>query len=244
MFGRVACLTLALLVASLSGCGLFGRTKAQSIAPPAQLHSRLQVRPVALEPGQTHLQNVGTFAIGEYGSRDVEALTETIRATVAGATPPADAPAFDVHVVVRRFLVAHSNNEGFAVACVAWALTDATGAIRFHEQFYASDYVRLWGTIGGVKNNVHEGITRHIIEQAARVAAGEEPAPVTATYAHPSYEAATAGIPTQLSSVHYNAVFLGGGYSFRPVRIKGDSHRGWARRDDHIDWSARLSASS
>lgn len=222
------------------GCALVGRTKPQAIAMPAEMNARLDVRSVELEPGQTHLQNVGTFAWGEYGARDVAALEETIRTTLATASAKPEAPQFQVHVVVRRFLVAHSNNEGFAVACVAWALTDAQGVLRFHEQFYASDYVRLWGTIGGIKNHVHEGITRHITQQAARVSAGGEPAEITAPYTYPTYEAASARFPGKLTSIHFQALYLGGGYSFRAVRIDGDSQRDWARQDDHIDWAARL----
>ena len=51
MIGRVVCLTFALVVASAGGCGLFGRTKAQTIAPPQRMTTKLEVRSVTLEPG-------------------------------------------------------------------------------------------------------------------------------------------------------------------------------------------------
>lgn len=233
----VMALILPLLVALASGCGVFGRTKAQSIALPSGVTSDLELRSVTLEPGQTHLQNVGTFAVGEYDARDLAALEETIRTTFGA---PTSDPEYGVHIVVRRFLVAHSNNEGFAVACVAWALTDAEGSLRFHEQFYASDYVKLWGTVGGLKNHVHEGITRHIAQQASRVAAGHEPAEIDSPYTYSTYEAAISRFPAQLTSVHFQMLYLGGGYSFRSLLITDDSHRDWARGDEHIDWDGRL----
>lgn len=219
------------------GCALTGRTRPQDVARPAALKQPLRVETVELEPGQTHLQNVGTFAWGEYGERDLEILRESLQATV-GAAPAGPS----VHLVVRRFLVAHSNNEGFAVACVAWALTDETGALVFHEQFYAADYVKIWGTIGGIKNHVHEGITRHVAEQAARIRNGQQPAPPAGEYVFPSYESATAGMPTSLTSHHFQALYLGGAYAFARYAIKGDSHRDWARREDHLDWDARLAS--
>ena len=228
------------LVALIAGCALTGRTRPQDVARPAALKQPLRLATVELEPGQTRLQNVGTFAWGEYDGRDVGVLQESLQTTLGGGS--GDAP--QVHVVVRRFLVAHSNNEAFAVACVGWALTDADGTLLFHEQFYAADYVWLWGTIGGIKNNVHEGITRHIAEQAGRVMAGGEPTTPQGEYVFASYEAATAEMPDKLTSVHMNTLYLGGAYLFTTRTYRGDSNRTWARQEGHLDWEDRLAASA
>lgn len=231
----LAALIFASLFVSATGCALTGRTRPQEVARPAGLAAPLRVADVALEPGQTRLQNVGTFAWGEYDARDVGVLRESLDTTVGGA---ADGPS--VHVVVRRFLVAHSNNEALAVACVAWALTDASGQLLFHEQFYAADYVRIWGTVGGIKNHVHAGITEHVANQAARISNGQEPVAPSGEYVFDSYEAATAGMPDSLTSTHFQTLYLGGAYLFSAYSIKGRSDRGWARRNDHLDWDARL----
>ena len=234
---RFVSLLLACVFASATGCALTGRTRPQEVMRPAELASPLHVADVELEPGQTRLQNVGTFAWGEYDARDLGVLQESLDATVGGAS---EGPS--VHVVVRRFLVAHSNNEALAVACVAWALTNESGELVFHEQFYAADYVRIWGTVGGIKNHVHAGITEHVAKQAARVSNGEEPVAPSGEYVFASYEAATSGMPDKLTSTHFQTLYLGGAYLFSAYSINGSSDRQWARRDDHLNWQARLEA--
>lgn len=236
---RFVALVLASVFVSTTGCALTGRTRPQEVTRPAELESSLHVADVELEPGQTRLQNVGTFAWGEYDARDLDVLQESLDATVGGA---ASGPS--VHVVVRRFLVAHSNNEALAVACVAWALTDESGTPVFHEQFYAADYVRTWGTVGGIKNHVHAGITEHIAKQATRISNGDSPVAPSGEYVFASYEAATSGMPDSLTSTHFQALYLGGAYVFSVRTINGSSDRGWARREDHLDWDARLGPKS
>lgn len=232
---RFVALLLVSVFVSATGCALTGRTRPQEVTRPAELDSPLHVADVELEPGQTRLQNVGTFAWGEYDARDLGVLQESLEATVGGA---ASGPS--VHVVVRRFLVAHSNNEALAVACVAWALTDESGALVFHEQFYAADYVRIWGTVGGIKNHVHAGIVEHVSKQATRVSNGEAPLAPSGEYVFASYDAATSGMPDSLTSTHFQTLYLGGAYLFSAYAIKGGSDRAWARRDDHLDWDAQL----
>ena len=61
---------------------------------------------------------------------------------------------------------------------------------------------------------------------------------------HATYEAATAGMPSSLTSIHFNTVMLGGGYSFVARKIEGESERGWARRDDHVDWDSVLASNA
>ncbi len=231
-------LVLVALVAAPGGCGLFGRTKAKPLHDLQPLSVPLQVHEVALEPN-TKLQNVGTFAIGEYGARDLSTLEQTLEQSLDAAAKP-QGDEFRVHVLVRRFLVAHSNNAGLAVACVAWALTNPEGELVFHEQFYAADSVRLWGTIGGLKNHVHQGISRHILDQASQVASGEGPLPVRGEYVFPTYDSAAAVLPDSLTSVHVASFGFGAGYSFAMWTVQGSSERSWVREEGHVDWPARL----
>lgn len=117
-------------------------------------------------------------------------------------------------------------------------MTDADGQLVFHEQFYAADSVRLWGTIGKLKNNVHEGIVRRVLSSARSVAAGGPPQ--DAKYTYDDFERATADLPSSLRSVYINTAVLGGGYFFIVSHLDGSSELGWAREADHVDWPTKL----
>lgn len=197
----------------------------------------LRVGTVELEPGQTRLANVGTYAIGEYGDKDIAALQESLSRSVP-ASPSTDR--YAVHVVVRRFLVSHSNTDGLALACVTWALTDPSGALVFHEQFYASDSVHLWGTVGRTKEHVHEGIVGRVLRSASSIAAGGEAQ--GAPYTHDDFDSAAASLPHSLRSVFIHTAVLGGGYAYRVSTVTGDAELGWARQADHFDWPTRLAS--
>ncbi len=234
---RTVLLVLSLLVTT-GACGLFGGTRPQAVAltePSGAEAPPIAVASVELESGQTRLANVGTFAIGEYGAKDLavlqQSLAESLPAHAAGE-------GYQVHVVVRRFLVSHSNNAGLALACVAWALTTPDGELLFHEQFYASDSVRIWGTVGRIKDHVHEGIVRRVLGSARSLAAGGEPQ--AAPYTHDDFDSATAQLPHALRSVYINTAMLGGGYALRVSTVSGNAELGWAREEDHVDWEQRM----
>ncbi|MCH9680672.1 MAG: hypothetical protein K0V04_04490 [Deltaproteobacteria bacterium] len=230
------------LLLLLTACGLFGGTRPQAVefaSPDSASSAAVSVASIELESGHTRLANVGTFAIGEYGTKDLDVLQQSFAESMPAQ---AGASGHQVHVVVRRFLVSHSNNAGLAVACVAWALTDPDGALVFHEQFYASDSARIWGTIGKLKDHVHEGIVRRVLGSARAIAAGGERQ--SAPYTYDDYESATAQLPHSLRSVYLNAAMLGGGYALRISTVSGNSELGWARESDHLDWEAQLGGST
>src|SRR5689334_1970294 len=127
----------------IGGCGLTGGTSkfAVNVATPAGAEKpALNVASVELEPNQTKLVNVGTYAWGEYDKSDLDVLTQSMRTSAA---PFENASGYKVHVVMRKFLVAHSNNAALAFACVGWAMVTPDNKLAFHEQFYASHHVRL-----------------------------------------------------------------------------------------------------
>lgn len=236
---------ILLVVAMLGpGCGLFGGTRAKTVAiTPVADAPAVAIGSLTLEPGQTKLANVGTFAIGEYKSKDLDALQQSLQQSLRQSRgEPIGGQAHRVHVVIRRFLVSHSNTAGVALACVAWAMTDANGELVYHEQFYAADSVHLWGTIGRLKEHVHQGIVARVLGSARSIASGGDP--VTAQYTFADFDAAAAGLPHQLRSVYLSTALLGGGYGFRVSTVDGSADLGWARQQEHVDWTARVGSPS
>ncbi len=224
----------------IGGCGLTGGTSkfAVNVATPAGAEKpALSVASVELEPHETKLVNVGTYAWGEYDKADLDVLTESMRASAA---PFESISGHKIHVVMRKFLVAHSNNAALAFACVGWAMVTPDNRLAFHEQFYASNHVRLWGTVGGVKDVVHEAITKRILERAVAVAANKPENLPRPPHTFDDYEAAAAPLPKELMS-HYNHMLFGGGYTlFIHQTVGGDPNLNWVRKPEHLDWNARL----
>src|SRR5262245_35752434 len=105
-------LLLVVLALVSTGCGLTGGTSTFRVdvkAPAGAATPALEVASVDLEPGQTRLANVGTYAWGEYDADDLEVLRTSMRQSLPAAPTVAR---HRIHVLVRRFLVAHSNKEG------------------------------------------------------------------------------------------------------------------------------------
>jgi hypothetical protein len=239
---RVLVFVLAGLI--LTGCGLTGATSKQVVAieNPQGQRAALDVAGVDMDAGESRLTNVGSYAWGKYDADDLTTLRDSLKESAAPFTA---AGGYRVHVRVRRVLVSHSNSEGLALACVSWALQAPDGKLLFHEQFYASRYVRLWGTLGGIKNDVHEGIVRRILGASVRIAAsgGRDQTPPSAAYTFSTFEDATRDLPTSLTSVYFGAL-MGGGYTiFYSSRTSGESNVAWAKKPDHFDWEAYLAKS-
>jgi hypothetical protein len=235
--------TVAVMAAAMAfgaGCGLTGGTSkfAVNVATPAGTEKpALNVASVDLEPNQTKLVNVGTYAWGEYDKSDLDVLTQSMKTSAA---PFESATGYKVHVVMRRFLVAHSNNAALAFACVGWAVVTPQNTLAFHEQFYASYHVRLWGTVGGVKDVVHEAITKRVLERAVAVATNRTDALPKPVHTFDDYESAAAGLPQQLMSSYTNMLVFGNGYMFIHQTASGNPQLGWVKKPEHLDWNARL----
>ena len=122
---------LAVILVGLTGstgCALTGRTRPQSVVAPASPQERSWTSkssgserwPDEGEP-RRHLR-----VPRSYFAHDVEVLHEMLRQTAASASvsPEAAGPGRARHPCAGSSSRT-SNNEGFVVACVAWALTDA-----------------------------------------------------------------------------------------------------------------------
>ena len=230
-----SCVLLCIVLFGISGCTA-SVLRVEIDPPPIRPRPILEIGSVAYVPTETKLQNVGTFAVGKYKDTDLEALRGSFQES---AKPFAGPGAHRVHVVVRRVLIATSNNTGLACACVAWAIESPDGKLIFHEQFYAWDLERFVGSVAGVKNGMHAAIIRRVLESAMHVAMGDGPAPEPARTST-DFEAVARMLPSSLTSSS-PLLFHGGGYTlFIPLATQGASEVGWVRKPDYVDWPAYL----
>lgn len=222
-----------LLVAS--GCA--ARPKKVTLDVPAS--HPVKIASVEMEPGAAKVVNVGTYKVGKYKSHDLRVLKQMLNKTVPIHAAPEES--FEVHVVVRSFLIAHDNTKGAGLASIAWALTNPDGELVFDEQFYSSRRSPPL-SIGGIKNRMHVGITKRIHQRAQDVASGRPlSAPPEDTYG--GFERAASRVPNNLRS---DLPTIFGGYDSwgNPVglhrTVRGPSQEASARRNGYIDWHGRL----
>lgn len=239
----IRALGLLLLLLLAPACGITGSTSTFVVdvrAPNAT--GPIAVKSVELEPDQSKLVNVGTYAWGKYGAGDLDVLTRSMKQSAASLAGPSP---LEVHVVLRRFLVATGGSDGIAIACVSWALAMPDGQLVFHEQFYASRHVNTFGTVGGIKDTVHEAIARRVLGRAAAIAS----APGTSGYERvrpehtfDTYEESLKGLPSTLTGVSMRVVQLGDGYHYYSLQqgASASAELAWVRKPDHLDWPARL----
>jgi hypothetical protein len=137
--------------------------------------SDIRIASAAMDENAAHLTAVSERQWGQFGPNDLRSLERSLRDTIAPHLPTTSHSTesrLDIHLVIRRYVVGVSNTGGAVLACVAWAAT-ANRTVIYEEQFYASDAGYLIGTIGGLKDAVHEAIVRRI----ATISLGHSPTP-------------------------------------------------------------------
>lgn len=223
------------LLLTVAGCA----ARSKTVTLDVHATHPVSVAPVAMEPGATKLVAVGTYKVGEYKAEDLRVLENMLNETTPIRGTPQDS--FRVHLVVRSFLIVHSNQKGAGLACIAWALTDPRGELVFDEQFYAARSSPPL-SVSGIKNRIHEGITKRVHHRVQDVASGR-PLSLPPEDTYNDFERAASRVPNQFKS-ELQTIF--GGYDqwgnqtgiWRTVR--GGSGEGSVRRGDDIDWYERL----
>lgn len=225
----------ALVAFIVLGCS----ARAKPVTLNVEATHPVTIAPIEMEPGASKLVAVGTYKVGKYEPKDLSVLQTMLESTI----PIRGAPdqSFRVHLVVRSFLIVHSNEKGAGLACIAGALTNPQQELVFDEQFYAArDSPPL--SVTGIKNRIHEGITKRVHQRAQDVASGRPlGSPPEDTY--DDFERAASRVPNQFKS-ELPTIF--GGYDqwgnqtgiWRTVG--GQSGEESARRGDAIDWYGRL----
>lgn len=235
-----------------TGCGLTGRTIPFTLEIPKPASEKpmaaIKVAEIDLEEDSTQLISVGVYGWGEFDTNDLKVIEKSLNQTLSKVSTSAGSVGeLNLHVVIRRYLVAASNNQGFALACVAWCATNEDQEIVFHEQFYASKAYRM-ASIGDVKMAVHKGVVRRIAENSVLLASsnrnfGFEPVMPKNTYN--SFEEAARKMPKRLASSYTGSYDLGSGYYFYAIPGSSqDIDSGWASESNHINWEGYLSQKS
>jgi hypothetical protein len=169
--------------------------------PPLERSIRLS--PVELGSEGTAF-DAGFVGVSNFTRDDLETLELSLRDTLAqfeaGSVSVSGDP-IDIHVLVRRHLVAADGGRKAAMACVAWSAT-ADGRVLYEEQFFAtaSDFMlgKLW-VPGAIKDDVNRRVVHRITQAIIYLAAGfakRLPAVTEGTY--DSFEAAADSVPSTM----------------------------------------------
>jgi len=206
-------LIAALLLAcvGLPACGTTGKTSTfvLDLDPPQtrQVISGIRVKSAAMDPDAAVLNAVNVQPWGKFDADDLRNVEQSLRDTIAPHVPATTRPAeaaLDIHVMIRRYVVGVSNTGGAVLVNVTWAATDSEGKLVFKEQFYASDSVYLIGTIGLLKDSVHQAIVRRIATTSLVLASSPEATgarPVSFENTYATFEEAAARLPQTMVSM-------------------------------------------
>lgn len=241
----------------LAGCGTTGATSKVTVAldpaVPTVATAAVRVAPVTMAADAPRVYAIGTRDWGRLDADDLANLQQSLATTIAtrqSSTVAVQGAPVDIHVHVRRYLVAHSNTRAGVLACVAWAAAASSGQIVFQEQFYAPGSLAYVGTIGGLKDAVHRSIVQRIATMSLYLAAGpaiagSQPTEFPGTYS--TLDEAMEVTPAELVSLgnpgamaHPNpSVAVGGLFA---VSAAGAPPWEAARPPADFDWTAFLSS--
>lgn len=200
-----------LACALLSACGITGGTSRfvlpMDLPERPKPASEIRVASAAMDEDAAHLIAVRVHPWGKFVPEDLRNLEHSLRDTLSPhfpATPRSAASRLDVHLVIRRYIVATSNTGGAVLVCVAWAATSPKGRVIYEEQFYAWDEVYLVGTVGVLKDSVHKTIVGRIATLAWTLASnptGASPGSAPFDNTSTSLEAAASILPHTMVSL-------------------------------------------
>ena len=201
------CLLVALCVA-IAGCGTTGATKTFVLpvdsAATSSLEHPLKLGSFAVAEDANFVIAAGTIAWGTFDEADQHKLESSVQATldtIDWQFADEATPIWEIHVFLRRHVIAHDNNSAGLLVCVSWALVSASGAVVYEEQFYAANSVVLVGTLGGVKNSVNRAVARRIIESSLRLASSEPLSSIRVEDTYDTIAEAANTLPAQYQSL-------------------------------------------
>ncbi len=200
------CLLVALCVA-IAGCGTTGATKTFVLpidsAATSSLEHPLKLGSFAVAEDANFVIAAGTYEWGTLDAADQHKFESSVQATldtIDWQFADEAAPIWEIHVFLRRHIIAHDNNSAGLLVCVSWALASASGTVVYEEQFYATNSAFLVGTLGGVKNSVNRAVVRRIIESSLRLASSEPLSSTSIKYTYDTIAEAANTLPAQYQS--------------------------------------------
>lgn len=230
---RYSILLIAFLSFTTLGCG----PRAKPVTLDVPVNHPVSVAPAELEPGAGKVTAIDVpFGGGrhQYKDKDLAVLQQMLDET--NPMPGAPEESLQIHVVVRRFLVAYHESEVAGIACVAWALTNPQRELIFNETIYGAAYT-TWKGVNGVKNPIHQGIAKRVHTATQAVASGLAPGPPPISV-YEDYQSAAAAIPDALGPTVVVTLKRGG--VERGLEYAGETGEEFARCDDSVDWYHRL----
>lgn len=226
----------------MAGCGMTGKTlqtvvRPQDFGGKSSISRFVRLKHLSVEPNGTSLISVGAYPWGEYSEDDRQTLESSINASLNNlqlAENP-KTPELNLHIKIRRHLVAFSNNAGAVLACVAWCAT-VGNEIIYSEQFYASAGGTL-RTVGSMKDEVHRGIIKRLLSSAVILAnegqlSDKLPSIVDATYL--KFTDAIAPLPVSLTGTPPP------GYIYVHGNPKQQVPWSWGEPSEEIDWEEQI----
>ena len=226
----------------MAGCGVTGKTAQIVIGPQdvgvkSSISRLIQLQDISVEPNGTKLVIVGAYPWGEYSEEDRRVLESSIKASLNNLELSENPKMSDLnlYIKIRRYLVAASNNEGAALACIAWCAASGNEII-YSEQFFASAGGNF-RTLGSIKDDIHRGIIKRILSSAV-ILANEGPSPnklpsnVDETYSN--LKEAIAPLPVSLTGTPPP------GYVYVPGNPTAQVPWSWAEPNEGNDWHAYI----
>lgn len=210
MFAKSFCVLVVLCL--ITGCGITGNTQSFTlkVVPPSfnKLLPSITVASVDTEPNCSSLVVVpGVIPWGKFNSEDLSVLKKSLHNTfrMVNTSYPTDSQIeLNIHMVVRRYRVAASNNVVAVLACVGWCITDQQNRIVYHEQFYASRKGGIFDpTLGAVKDVTNKAIVRSIVQNTVNYASTDKGTAfdtVVVKNTYSSFEAAIQNLPKSMTA--------------------------------------------
>jgi hypothetical protein len=133
----------------------------------------VQVKTIDVDSAGIQLLSVGVKPWGRFDADDLQNIRGSLENTLAAATRSRGSSGtgseLQIHLVIRGYFVAASNNAAGVLAVVDWCVANQDAHVLYQEAFYASHAARLVGTLGGEKDVVDQAICCYRLAQAPMV---------------------------------------------------------------------------
>jgi hypothetical protein len=204
----------------------------------------LQVQSLDREDEGIRLISLDVRPSGKFNDEDKTNLRRSLEETLQAALRNRacrEGSGVQLHVLIRKYVVAANNSQAVVWASVDWCAADEGGQVLYSEAFHATAMVHLFGSLGGIKDQVNRAVVKRIAQNALAVAADANRAEgnIAGTYA--SFDEAAASIPAMLETwglPFFVAVAPEGLVASRSAQ---KSSANLLSTEAKIDWATRLS---